>query len=199
MNEDCETSDMWSHDGCFHCQEERGWKCVWNEEAKESRCFEVPGDGIVTGKEQCDYKSNRSPGCKTDATIAPGWFCDKSEPDSVCHQVCDSAESCVGFVEKCLGWWQNDTCYGGHARDSAEFADCAFQFIAENKGRCEWPSWAPCDSLASCRDLAKDCSSFLDSECMATGARDPESCLNEFLLDYPHYSKGLHDTAGFLK
>ncbi len=189
FNEGCETKDRYSKDdGCHLCQIERGWVCTHPKNATVSSCREACGNGIVSKSENCEYQGlDRSPGCNAGTCKANhGWFCDKAEPKSNCKQVCKSPEECLGWVDSCLEWWQDDTCRGAAERGSAKYMECVYSFIADNKGRCTWPEWLPCKSLDECTELAHQCSTFTESDCLKSGT-NPETCFDEFIADYPGY------------
>ena len=75
--ETCDDSNMQSGDGCgATCQQEPGWSCTVAGEPCTSAC----GDGILVGKEECEFYGGAPPaagnGCAINCTIEPGWDCD---------------------------------------------------------------------------------------------------------------------------
>jgi fibro-slime domain-containing protein len=75
--ETCDDSNGKADDGCSPtCQQEPGWTCSVAGAPCESRC----GDGILVGKEECEFYNGAPPaggnGCAANCTIEPGWECD---------------------------------------------------------------------------------------------------------------------------
>lgn len=75
--EECDDANVHSGDGCSDgCKLEQGWSCPFPGLACEaSRC----GDGIIAGKEQCDFGATPPMGCNaTTCSVDPGYACDAS-------------------------------------------------------------------------------------------------------------------------
>jgi fibro-slime domain-containing protein len=97
--ETCDDSNTLPGDGCdATCQQEPGWTCTVAGASCESKC----GDGILVGKEECEFYNGAPPvggsGCAINCTIEPGWDCDGAA--KTCHKtVC--GDSLVERWEQC--------------------------------------------------------------------------------------------------
>jgi fibro-slime domain-containing protein len=74
--ETCDDSNTIPGDGCTStCQLEPGWTCTVTGSPCESKC----GDGILVGKEECEFYGGAPPmggnGCAPNCTIEPGFEC----------------------------------------------------------------------------------------------------------------------------
>jgi fibro-slime domain-containing protein len=97
--EACDDSNTVPGDGCSAtCQQEPGFTCTIAGAPCESKC----GDGILVGKEECEFYSGAPPvggnGCAANCTIEPGWECDavaKTCSKTICgNNVVERWEQC---------------------------------------------------------------------------------------------------------
>ena len=83
--ETCDDSNTTPGDGCgVTCQQDPGWDCTAAGAPCESHC----GDGILVGKEECEFYNGAPPvagnGCAVNCTIEPGWDC--AAAAKTCHK-----------------------------------------------------------------------------------------------------------------
>jgi fibro-slime domain-containing protein len=89
--ETCDDHNTVAGDGCGGtCQQEPGWTCT----VAGAPCASTCGDGILVGKEECEFYNGAPPtgggGCAANCTIEPGWECDAVAKN--CHKtVCGNS------------------------------------------------------------------------------------------------------------
>jgi cysteine-rich repeat protein len=68
--EECDDGNSEANDGCSPlCAKEVGWTC--DGQGCRTRC----GDGIRTGKEECDFGMHPPPGCDAQCRVLAGYVC----------------------------------------------------------------------------------------------------------------------------
>jgi fibro-slime domain-containing protein len=95
LMEECDDADTTSGDGCSGtCTLEPGWSCPFPGLPCEAAAC---GDGILAGKERCDFGTTPREGCNTTTcTVDPGYACDTVD----CHAttcgdgVAEGSEGC---------------------------------------------------------------------------------------------------------
>jgi cysteine-rich repeat protein len=98
VSEECDDGNDGNGDGCsVYCMIENGWECS-PDEAGQSECASIFGDGLITGTEECDdANTTDGDGC-TLGMIDEGWEC-AGEP-SECSEIPQVAECGNGIVEE---------------------------------------------------------------------------------------------------
>jgi cysteine-rich repeat protein len=134
VSEECDDGNDGNGDGCsVYCMIENGWECN-PDEAGQSECASIFGDGLITGTEECDdANTTDGDGC-TLGMIDDGWEC-AGEPSECTEipQVAECGNSVVEEGEECDDGndTENDGCnscsqeHGWVCSESGSLSICA--------------------------------------------------------------------------